>query len=401
MAVIDSTGARVKTLNEYLDDIRAKYLAIDSAWNINTESPDGNAIEIWSELMANLDEAIIAAYQATDPQTAIDSQLDRIGEFSGITRQTATASTATVTFTGTDGTTIPQGTEVRNAETDTIWTTDTAVTIASTTVTASVTCQDLGPETAAIGDLSVIATPVAGLSSVTNTQAASLGREKETNAAFRARRARSVSAPGTNQVDSIVGRVADVEGVKHVRVYENVTATADANGLDPHSMAIFVDGGAVEDVAGAIARKKSPGVGFNATNTYPNKVQVSTETEQLSPLDVTFYRPELSTIYVFVTVEGNISSATVDMIKEFIVEYSNGELFGDGSIGFDRVGFGIGQTLNAGKLFTPVNKAVSDSGAAQSIEISTDPNLINQQSVDPGFNGLVVLNKDNITVVTV
>ena len=62
MAIIDAQGARGKTLLEYLDDIRAAYLEIDRAWNINSESPDGNLAESWSELAANLDEAILAAY---------------------------------------------------------------------------------------------------------------------------------------------------------------------------------------------------------------------------------------------------------------------------------------------------------------------------------------------------
>lgn len=401
MATINETGATVKTLNEYLGEVRAAYLAVDPAWNINPEAPDGNAIEIWSELMANLDEALIAAYQAVDPNTATGLQLERIGEFSGIKRQGPTASTAAVTFTGSEGVTIPAGTEVRNADTGTVWVTDVSAAITGGTASVGVTCQALGAEPAGAGDLSVIGTPIAGVSSVTNADAASPGRNQESTAAFRTRRSRSVAAPGSNQVDSIVGLVANVTGVKHVRVYENVTGAVDANGLAGHSIAIFVDGGDISEIAQAVAVKKSPGCSLNADTAFPGKIQFDARTEQGSPLQVTLFRPELVTVHVTIEVEGSISSGAIDAIKHGIVEYSTGEMFGDGSTGFDRSGFGIGQVLGAGKLYTPTNKAVAESGTTNSIFIGASPLSVTLTTINPGFNGLVVFDADNITVTVI
>lgn len=398
MATIDSTGATVKTLNEYLSDIRDAYRAIDSAWNLEPESPDGMATEIWAELLANLSEAIIRAYNAVDPATAVGQQLDNLARISAVTRQEATFSTATVTFSGTDGTQIPAGTEVRNEETDTLWATDTTVSISGSTATVNVTAQEPGPVVAGIGDLSVIATPIAGISSVTNGDAAALGDAVESDAELRQRRDRSVSLPGSNQVDSIVGFVANVENVNNVRVYENFTGSTDSNGLNPHSIAAFVNGGTDENVAGAIARKKNPGTNLNADNSFPNKIQVDTETEQGSDITITFFRPELVTAFVSVEAEGDISNDTAEDIKQAILDYSVGELFGNGSQGFDRVGFGIGEKVNAGKLYTPVNRVIGQSGAATLIELGTDSGNVTLQSIDPGFNGLVVFDAANITV---
>lgn len=398
MATIDSTGATVKTLNEYLSDIRDAYRAIDAAWNLEPESPDGMATEIWAELLANLSEAIIRAYNAVDPATAVGQQLDNLARISAVTRQVATFSTATVTFSGTDGTQIPAGTEVRNEETDTLWATDTTVSISGGTATVNVTANEPGPVVAGIGDLSVIATPIAGISSVNNDDAAALGDDEESDAELRRRRDRSVSLPGSNQVDSIVGFVANVENVNNVRVYENFTGSTDSNGLNPHSIAAFVNGGTDEDVASAIARKKNPGTNLNADNSLPNKIQVDTETEQGSDITITFFRPELVTAFVSVEAEGDISNDTAEEIKQAIVDYSVGELFGNGSQSFDRVGFGIGEKVNAGKLYTPVNRVIGQSGAATLIELGTDSGNVTLQSIDPGFNGLVVFDAANITV---
>lgn len=87
MATINRDGASGTTLSEYLDTMRQRYLAIDDGWNINPESPDGLAIAVWCEALANLDEAVINAYHAADPNSAIDQQLDRIAAFAGIKRK--------------------------------------------------------------------------------------------------------------------------------------------------------------------------------------------------------------------------------------------------------------------------------------------------------------------------
>src|SRR5690606_1359020 len=165
MAVVNEHGATATTLNEYLEQIRQAHLAIDPDWNIEPESPDGLRIAIEAELLANLDEAVLHAYQSVDPLTAIGQQLNRIAQFAGLTRQAATPSTATVTFTGANGTLIPAGTQIRNSQTDTIWTTDGDVTISDGTATVGVTCTKPGPEPAAVGTLSIIATPVGGVQS--------------------------------------------------------------------------------------------------------------------------------------------------------------------------------------------------------------------------------------------
>lgn len=398
MATIDELGAAVTTLNEYLEQFRQSYRDIDEAWNIEPESPDGLQIAAWVEALANLDEQLINAYRSVDPDTAIGEQLDRIMRLSGLTRQLGTFSTATVTFSGVNGTTIPAGTEVRNEETDTLWATDTEAEIAGGVATVNVTCTTRGSESAAIGDLSVIATPVAGVSSVTNDAAASLGRDTESDVVARERRNLSMASPGSNQVDTTFGRVSNVEEVKYVRIYENVTASTDANGLDPHSMAIFVDGGDTVDVAEAIANTKSPGCGFNAANTFPNKVQEQVETEEGSPLLVTFYRPELVSIFVEVTIDAAVNTATEEAIKQSIVDYAMAELFGSGVSGFDKTGFGIGEPVPAGKLYTPVNRTIGTNVAATNIQLGTTAGSVNQSKITLDLNELSSFDVSNITV---
>lgn len=395
MASIDSTGAALKTLTEYLDELKTDYRDIDEAWNLQPESPDGQALAIWAEVLANLDEAVVAAYQSVDPRSASGIQLDRIAAITGLERQEATASTATVQLSGTAGTVVPAGTEFRNTETDTLWALDSEVTLdGSGNGSGTVTCQTVGPEPAAVGSISVIATPVAGLSSVNNADAAALGTAEESDLDFRIRRQESVSRVADNQVDSIRSVIAEVDGVNRVRVVENDTPTADSNGVDPHSIAIFVNGGDVDEVAAAIAAQKNPGTGLNRDNTFANKETVATTTPAGNPFTAVFYRPELTTVYVEVTISGTYDAAAV---KQAIVDYANGTLLGEGT-GFDRTGFAIGDDVPVGKLYTPTNRAVGDDGIVESIEIGTSAGSLGTAKITIPFNGLAVFDVDSITV---
>ena len=397
MATIDQSGATIKTLNSYLEDVRAAYLAIDAAWNISPESPDGNSIEIWSELLANLDEAVVAAYQAIDPRVAVGQQLDRIAALNRLTRQAGTFSTATVQLTGTAGTVVPAGTEFRNSETGTLWASDTDVTLdGSGDGEVNVTCTTAGPEPAAIGSIDTIATPVGGLSSVDNADAASLGTDEETDTAFRIRRNESVGRPGNNQVESMFASVADVSGVNRARIYENFTGITDSNGLNPHSLAVIVDGGDVEDIAQAMAIRKNPGTNLNRDNgSIDNEVTESTITPEGTQIAMTFFRPLLTTIHVRVEVVGTFDA---DDVKDAIVSYSKGELLDDVT-GFDRTGFDIGDDVPVGKLFTPVNRTLATGAFAESITIGTSAGSLGSSTITIPFNGLAVFDVGSIEVV--
>lgn len=397
MASITGAGYVGKTLNEYLIEIQDALLAIDSGWNINPETPDGQNIAIQAELFANLEEALRAAYNAVDPRSAIGQQLDRLAAISGIERQGASASVVELGFEGANGTIVPAGTLARNTVTNTQWATVESVTITSLFATVDAQCTTLGSEPAGAGDINALVAPVGGVTGVFNAAPAVLGRDVESDAIFRERRNNSVAKPGNNQVDSMFAEIANVEAVTHVRILENFEGTADANGLDPHSLLVLTLGGEDEAVAEAIAASKNPGCGLNATNTYDNRVQLTVDTPDGNPLDVTFYRPNQVTIYVDVSATGSLAGLE-GQIKQAIVDYANGVLFDPEAGFYDETGFQIGEIVAAGKLYTAVNKIVGDRGYVSSILVGDDSGDVNYQTVDPLFNGIALFDVVNITV---
>lgn len=400
MASITSSGATGTTLAEYKEQVEEAYLDIDSGWNIDPSTPDGLAIAIWCELLANLDEEVINAYQSADPSSALGVQLDRIAAFAGVTRQAATYSTASVTFTGTALIAIPAGTQVRHRLTGTVWETDSDVATGNDgTATVGVTCTTEGEQNANAGTLTIIATPVGGITSVTNSAAASLGTDEESDDAFRVRRNESVALPGNNQIDNIYSALVNLDGVKQVRIYENVDDDPDENGVLGHSMAIFIDGGEQADIVAAIAANKNPGCGLNRYNDgIPNKTSVDTETAvNAQPVNVTYFTPEYVTIYAKVQiVSDSLSSADDDDIKSAIVDYS---VYGFlETTGFAKTGFRIGEDIAAGRLYTPLNKIVGNDDYVASILIGTSASDITHTLLELEFYQLGVFDADNIEI---
>ena len=108
-----------------------------------------------------------------------------------------------------------------------------------------------GPIVANAGLLSVITTPVSNWTKAWNPLAAELGRDIETDAEYRIRRADSLANPGAATEDAIFAAVRAVEGVTSALVVSNRTM-ATVNTLPPKSFESVVLGGDDEDIAEAI-----------------------------------------------------------------------------------------------------------------------------------------------------
>lgn len=413
MAEITSNGFVGKTLIQYKTEIEAEYLSIDSQWNIRPESIDGSAIAISSEMLANLDDEIGLAYSACDPDTASGQSLVNLAYISGAPRKLGTYSTAPVSLTGVAGTTVNAGSKIRNKTTGTLWSTQSQVTIPSDVI---VKCDDRGAQTAGIGELSVIATPVGGWQGATNSIAADLGRDDESIAELRVRRNNSVSKPGSNQIDNMYGEIASLDGITHLKIDENFEDSTNSNGLNPHSEIIIVSGGDNNDIADAIARKKNPGCNLNKGNgAFSGQVVVDTTTPledytasngkviQIggSPFQAVFFRSSNVSVYVSVSVKktNNIDNGTLtERIKKYIIEYWNATLFSGESVnGFDKTGFEIGQDVPAGRLYTPCQKAIAEDGYTLDIKVGKSSSPTGSV-VNIGYQELATIAESQIVV---
>ncbi|MDH0758003.1 baseplate J/gp47 family protein [Pseudomonas juntendi] len=415
MAKITDQGITGSSLNDYLADLKTRTLAIDPDWNLDPDAPDGQKLGIDAEMLANLDEGIVAAYRAKDPDSATGEALRNIGKISGVAIRDATYSVAPVTITGTAGLVLPANSQIRSRIDNTLWLTTAAIVVGvSQTASGFATCVTPGRVLAAAGELTVIGTPYPGWASVTNAAAAP-GEDAESDVDFRARRNKSVSLPGSNMKDNMQAAVANVAGVTDVRILENSSDDpVDPDGIPYTAIALIVNGGSDQDIGLAMYSKYNPGTPMyprysTKTDTWVDPPGASgVKVKIVSPSTgntetMTFQRAVALPIYVNVVVQrkGNLPSDIEQRIKDAIVEDSTRKLFaGDEVTGFNQGGYDIGEIVPVGRLYTPVNKVLGQYGDSYITTLTIGRSAGSQgvTPIQPGIAELATFDPDNITV---
>jgi len=399
MASLTLNGYQLRTQNEWFSLERQFYVDIDPLWNLDPSTPDGLKIAHDAEIFYALDETLQQAYNSKDPNKAKGLDLDIICALTGTTRSQGTGSTVQLDFTGTPGTVIPEGNRFESATTGSRWTTDQVVTL-DVTGTASIqaTCTVTGPTQADAGTITRIVDVVGGLSGVTNPDPATPGTERESNTQLRVKRATAVGRPGNNQVDSLLGELFSVEGVRRVKVYENDTNVTDSKGQPEHSIAAVVDGGDADDIALAIYLKKNPGVLLHPAAT-PVVVEVTSPTYPTQKKDITFSRPNYvdAVIVLEVTDDGTLPAGVDQKLIDAIVEFGNGQLI-PADVGFKITGFDIGESVPYSTVYTPINKVLGQYGNSYVSSLTLNGGTSN---LAIAFNELSRWTTANITVTVV
>lgn len=402
MAEITSKGYSLKTVNEWFDEEKQLYLDIDPDWNLDPSTPDGLKIAHDSEVFGAFDELLQQAYNSKDPNKASGYDLDVISAITGTTRSQGTASTITgAVLSGVVGTVIPAGTRFKSSTTGSIWTLDQTWTLdVNGQATVDLTAAVVGPTVALANTVTQIVDTVGGLSSVNNPTAATSGTGVESDSSLRVKRSTAVGRPGNNQVDSMLGELFAVEGVRRVKVYENDDDSVDDNGLPAHSIAPVVDGGTDTNVAMAVYIKKNPGVTLYQAGTGVS-VTVTSPVYPTNTKVIKFSRPVYVDIVIAVTIknDGTLpSQATLEpLIQQAIVEYAAGGLIPT-EYGFKPDGFDIGETVPYSSIFTPINKVIGSYGNSYVSNMLLNGNASN---VVINFNQLSRWTTSNITVTIV
>lgn len=401
MAEITPTGYKLKTQNEWFADEQARYLDIDPQWNLDASTPDGLKLSSDAEIWANLDEVGQRAYNSKDPNKAKGYDLDVVCSLTGTTRSQGTPSNVELTLGGVAGTLILAGKIVKSSVDGSQWSIDSNVTVGiGGTVTVNATCTTNGATQADIGTINKISTTVGGWQTVTNLSVATPGTNVQNDSSLRLERAKSVSRPGGNQVDNMLGEIFSVDGVRRVVVLENDTDTDNfyGNGLPKNSIAPIVDGGTDADVALAIFRKKNPGCKLFASGT---SVTVDDVYDLFisNKKDITFSRPIYVDAIVTVTIQsdGSLPNDTDDQIKQAIVDYAAGELVA-AECGFNVLGFDIGEDVPVSRIGTPVNQVIGRYGNSYLTGLTV--NTLSFGDIVPiAINELSRWTTSNITVV--
>lgn len=322
-------------------------------------TPQGQLQQSQAYMVSQFFAAMAQIVANVDPMTSDGVYQDALGRIYFLTRQAATYATVQAVVTGTQGQTLPAGSQARSSD-GTIWETTTAV-VFGLTSTANVTLRATVAGTvpaAAINDLTIYQ-QVPGWESISNAAPSVPGTDTESRQAFEQRRYESVSIGGNGTASAVRAAISNVAGVTDVYVYNNGGDTAITYGtsnypIPAHSIALIVSGGTDTAVAAAINSKLDCGCGLPTSAGLGTLVTVSVQdsVNYAAPYptyQVRFVRPLPTTVYFTINV-ANLSTLPIDYITQIqsavASAFANGYTSVDSSIVIQRARIG-GQILAA------------------------------------------------------
>jgi hypothetical protein len=393
-ASVTATGISAPPLEDILGSLQASYRSIyGSDAYLEPDSQDGQWIAILATAFNDCNNVAIAVYNAFSPSSAQGTGLSSIVKINGLRRRVATYSTVSVLIVGAPGTIINNGI-VEDVNEGNQFTLPAIVTIpAEGQITVTATAAVLGDIDAQVGAVTRIITPTRGWQTVNNVLAATPGVAVETDAALRRRQEVSTSVAAQTVLEGIVGAVSNLSGVTALAPYENDTNVENALGIPPHSIALVVQGGTVQEIADTIAAKKAPGTGtYGTTSTLVfDSLGV--------PSTVNYFEPTQVPVEIAITIKalvGYVSTTGTRLVSE-VVSY------------VDNLGIGAGDREGEGKVFFGKVWAIASltgSGLERtynitSVTLSRDGDPLSAVDIAIAFNEIATCETANVTLTVV
>lgn len=298
--------------------------ALGADLNLDVSTPVGQLVVNDTTALTTAMAECVAMANEGNVYYATGQALDVAAAFYGYYRKKATPTTVIATVTGTSATVIDAGTLFSDG-TNEFKTLNVIRIPESGHIDVECQCTKTGPIPCLANTLDTIVDPVAGITSVTNTNDGIPGYEEENDNTFRDRitanffnkRARAI-------MGAIIDNIAAIPNVVSVAGEENPTGetvTKSGVSMPAHSIFVSVLGGNSSDIAEILAQQKTLGA-------------ATVGTTEVSFMDSTsgaiykynIFRPTPVTIYVNVEWSANeftqpgASQQIIDLIAQYVAE---------------------------------------------------------------------------------
>lgn len=357
--------------------------ALGADLNLDVSTPVGQLVVNDTTALTTAMAECVAMANETSVYTATGEALDVAAARSGYYRKSATPTTVVVTFTGTDGATIPQGSVISDGEHEYV-TLETVTVPVSGSVTSEVQCTESGAIPCPAGTLNEIVNPITDVSSVTNVNDGVMGMDRETDNEFRQRiTANYLNKRARSILGAIVDNIAALPDVVSVKGHENPTDNTvvfDGITFPPHSVCLSIFGGDSTEIATVIGTQKTIGA-ETVGNTSVLYMDGVVDYQYIYKI----YRPTQVPVYVKIEYAANAytgASTTADvtgLILEYVAENPI-------KIGQTISGNSFSNALDGYNKIDVLAIKVSDDGVTWADYITTNMTQIG------------VLNSGNITV---
>jgi hypothetical protein len=245
---VTPTGFNRPTQREIIALMEQDQLAeMDSDLDVSPDGTLGQLNGIYSRPIDKLWQELETIFHAFDPDAAEDLLLTFLAKLTGTERRAAASSETPCTIVADEGTIIEAGVNFASVagKPDIRFTPKETFTAVGAGPYNNVIfrSEETGPVEAPAGFLTVIATPVSGWTSITNSGDATGGRVADEDPTVRLRREQQLTRAGSSTLDAIRADLLAIDEIEHVEMFENVKDTSDSNGLPPHTYeAVIWDG---------------------------------------------------------------------------------------------------------------------------------------------------------------
>lgn len=388
---LTQTGVILPDTAEIRTDVENEFReAFGNDLDVSPETPQG--VLITAETLAR--DAVVRnnadVANQINPNLAGGVFLDAIWKLTGGERVAATPSIIRdVTLTGVPGAIVPAGSIASVGPEGAQFVLLSAVVLTGGAGQGIFQSVEIGAIPAPAGTLNQIVTGVLGWETVSNPQAAEMGRDEESDIASRIRRRQTLALQAITLPEAITSGLRTVEGVRSTAFRENVTnapITIEGVTLGPHSVFACVDGGTDQDVALMMLRKKSVGAGWNGNTSVP-----ATDPYSGQVYTVLFSRPDPVPIFVRITVRGGASYPDVPgLVRQSILDYADGRQEGE-------AGFVVGGDVSPFEIGGAVNR-VAPTIYVQNVLLSTDGVSYSAAEVPVTIEQIATILEGNIAV---
>lgn len=275
-STLDSTGLTVDSKAQIIADLIAGYQAIYGPdINVDSNSPDGQRINIEAQAISDFLELLLDTYNNFAIGTSYGARLDQLVALNGIQRHQGTYTAAQVLVTVSRALTLPgldQTTQTPFTVADNAGNQFQLVTShvfgGSGSSTLTFRAVTVGQVQTTANTITNVVTSTLGVSSVNNPSVAtdSIGVNEETDAQLKIRHAQGLDLGATGPSDSMEAALRNIADVVDALVVENNTG-GTVNTIPAHSVWPIVRGGTAVEIAQAIYDKKGPGCGMKGSTT--------------------------------------------------------------------------------------------------------------------------------------
>lgn len=281
---IGLNGLETKSLTTLVAELSTSLQTVyGSDINIDSNSPDGQLINIIAQEGVDLRELITLVNADFDPDQAEGAILDQRLAINNVKRSAGTFSSVdisiitdrSISFIGLDTSVNDVSPAVvglytvKDSAGNLCYLRDSFVSGSSGTFVKEFRAGSLG---AVLIPASTMTTPVTilpGVLSVNNPNpATTIGSDEETDSAVKIRRRKSIAASSVGLLGSVEGALTLLSGVTAAFVSENYTGSTDAYGTPGHTIWAIVEGGTSADIAQVLYAKKSLGCDMRGDVSY-------------------------------------------------------------------------------------------------------------------------------------